>query len=205
MDRHPLELSSWIAAIVSAIVTVVVWLAPSKSAPEGAEPKKAVLVPQEHSIASPSSPSSPSSASDSKTVSKQSETAANPELAAQVALADAIYGPDARNAAYVKIIDQALAMNDYALTRNVIGKLYGPDFRNRQYVKAIDQAIARNRLEVAEELAPKIYGPDARNAAISRILDARAKSAAARTAPSPQLAAQPIIPPDLVHKAAQGR
>lgn len=199
MDRHPLERASWIAGIVSAIVAVVVWLAPSKSVPEGAEPMKAVSASQKHAVATPSP------AADSKTVSKQYGTAANPELAAQVALAGTIYGPDARNAAYVKIIDQALAMSDYALTQDVVGKLYGPDFRNRQYVKAIDQAIAQNRLEVAAELAPKIYGLDARNAAITRILDAGAKSAAAKTASSPQQAAQPITPPDLAYKAAQGR
>jgi hypothetical protein len=199
MNKHPLERASWIAGIVSAIVAVVVWLAPPKSASEGAEPKKTASVSQVNSAAIASS------ASDSTTAPKQSEMAANPELTSQVALADAIYGPDARNAAYVKIIDQTLARNDYALTRDIIGKLYGPDFRNRQYLRTIDQAITQNRLEVAEELAPKIYGPDARNAVLSRLLDARAKSVAAKAVPSLEPAAQPIIPPDLAHKAAQGR
>lgn len=185
MDRHPLERASWIAGIVSAIVAVVVWLAPPKSTPEGQEPKQAAPAPQEAPAAVAPS------ASDQKTTPIRSGTATNPELAPQVALADAIYGPDARNAAYAKIIDQALAKNDYAFAKDVIGKLYGPDFRNRYYVKAIDQAIAENRLEIAEEMAPKIYGPDARNAVLSRLLEARGKFASAKTEPSSAKAAQP--------------
>jgi hypothetical protein len=39
MDRHPLERASWIAGIVSAIIAVIVWLAPEKSSTEESGPK----------------------------------------------------------------------------------------------------------------------------------------------------------------------
>jgi hypothetical protein len=195
MDRHPLERASWIAGIVSAVVAVIVWLAPQKSSIEGTSAKAQASITQ----ADDRSTDRPDSQPSQKTKSEATGLS-NDHLSSQLALADAIYGTDPRNSAYVKIIDQALERNDYASAKKIIAKVYGTDPRNREYIRTIDQAIAQNKLEVAEDLAPQIYGADARNAVLGRLLDARAKEAAKET-----LVAQPIIPPDLARKAAQGR
>lgn len=195
MYRHPLELASWIAGIVSALVAVIVWLAPEKSSTEESGPKTQASMTQAADRGrSTSGPNPPQKTKpDAKGFSSD-------YLSSQLALADAVYGTDPRNSAYVKIIDQALERNDFSSAKKIIAKVYGTDLRNREYIRTIDQAIAQKRLEDAEELASQIYGTDARNAVLGRLLDARAKEAANATH-----SAQPIIPPDLARKAAQGR
>lgn len=188
MDRHPLERASWIAGIISAVVAVIIWLAPQKSSTEDRDPKAQASTSQ--AAGGGTSMPAPTPQVSPKTV-PQAGRVSGDYLSSQLALADAIFGTDPRNAAYVKIIDQALERNDYASAKKIIAKVFGTDPRNREYIKTIDQAIAQDRLEVAEELAPEIFGTDARNAVLRRLLDARAKEATKAT-PS----AQPIIPPD---------
>ena len=190
MDRHPLELASWIAGIICAIAVVIGWVIPQKDASKEQEPKKVASAVK----APPTEARSPTTSSQTTVprIPNRSQEAINNDLLPQVALADAIYGSDSRNAAYVKIIDQALARNDYALVKDIIAKAYGSDFRNHQYEKAISQAIAQDKLEIAEDFASEIYGSSTRNAVLNRLLDARAKQARL----SGDHATQPTIPDD---------
>lgn len=194
MDRHPLERASWVAGIVSALVAVIVWLAPQKSSTEERAPQ---AQPTSTQVAGGNtSPKASSQQVIQKAVPKE-EGLSGDYLSSQLALADSIFGTDLRNEAYVKIINQALERNDYASAKKVIDMLFGTDLRNREYLRTIDQALSQNRLDVAEELTPKIFGTDARNAVLMRTLDARAKEATKTTH-----VAQPIIPPDWPKNAA---
>jgi hypothetical protein len=195
MNRHPLELASWIAGILSAVVAVIVWLTPQKSSTEETHPKVQASITQ-----ATSGGNNAPSLQPPRKERPESESLPSDYLSSQLALADAIYGIDLRNAAYVKIIDQALERNDYASAKKIIAKIYGWEPRNLEYIKTIDQSIAQNRFEVAEELTPQIYGIDARNTVLGRLLDAKAKEAAAQAAHS----TKPIASPDLARKTAQG-
>jgi hypothetical protein len=168
MSNHPLEKASWIAGIVSAVVAIIVWLAPSQSTSNDA--KQSV----HQSSDTPVGKDRPSSNAASQSIPPTAGTQTN--LSALLSTADQLYGVDNRNLAYSKIFEKALAQNNYAFATKVVDKAYGVDIRNKLYMKAIDQAISQNRVDLAEPLIEKLYGVGPRNAAINKVLDAKAKA-----------------------------
>ncbi len=168
MSNHPLEKASWIAGIVSAVVGITVWLAPSQSTSSDAKQSAT------HRSDAPAEPNKTSSNATSQIAPPP--TGAQTNLTALLSTADQLYGVDDRNRAYTKIFEKALAENNYAFATKVVDKTYGVDIRNRLYMKAIDQAISQNQIDLAEPLIEKLYGVDPRNAAINKVLDAKARA-----------------------------
>lgn len=93
-------------------------------------------------------------------------------LRSQIAIAEQMYGADAKNTAYIQIVDHALNANEIDLALSVVDKMYGADAKNNGYDKIIHHAILLKKFDFANQVVPQMYGADRKNAALKQILDA---------------------------------
>ena len=177
MNKSHLEIGSWIAGIVSAIVAVIALMWQPK--PEAVSQPSTQTVTTNEPSPKHVKPTPQTSSTESSNVpalgAKSKQIAHCPTKAAIIAAsgkAEDISYYDERNKVYVSLVQDATCLNDFDLAKTIAGKISYYDIRNSAYKAIIDAALLEGKIEIADAVADEISYYDQRNAAKQKIINA---------------------------------
>jgi hypothetical protein len=175
MERHFLEKASWVAGIVSAVITLVVWIKPENSA--SASPPK-----QKQANVAPA-PTPISSKEIVKPPEAKTQTAATPNastrwscegIAARLEpayeAAKKISYTDPRDKAFLSLARKALCLENYEMFEKAAKQIGYTNPRDEAYGDAVDFTLNLRKFDLADKYAKQIAYTDPRDAAMARIV-----------------------------------
>lgn len=169
MKKNPLEIGSWIAGIISAVIALYL-LFPTAGTKEKSpldsnqQIEKAQIMKKE--------PEEPRSDTMGSMVNQKPCRSEN-EIREMFKLAGTLSTYNKRDIAYQKIIAECLCSSSFELASKAASYLSTYEKRDESYSAIIDAAIMNRDIQTATELSSKLSTYDKRDAAKNKILGLR--------------------------------